>query len=516
MAPFPALALFALAASTIAAAEPIHVPISRRSKNTRVLDLKEEVFRLKQRYGRTNATSLDAKSTKRATTAGIPVINQDNDSSYFATINAGTPAQSFGVILDTGSSDLWLAGDSCLRCPRTTPIFNTGASTSFKTIGTSRIQINYGSGAVAGTVSSDTIQMGVFTVNGQTMLNVDALTQGLLDGDVSGIMGLAFQGIAETNAVPFWQALVNSKQLTSPEFAFWLDRAPLTNRQQDISGGVFTLGGTNSSLFTGDIDFVNMPSGAETFWLLSLTGLSLNGKSVSISSGDNAISAIDTGTTLIGGPTADVQAFWEAVPNSQPSPSGPGMFNFPCNQQLSVSMTFGGKSWPINSQDMAVQQEPEDSTLCIGAIFDLDAGTSITPGSGNPGWVVGDTFLKNVYSVFRATPPSIGFAQLSSNVGGTGAPTSAASVPATAPSNTLTDSSAPLHTIPPPSLPSSAPFGSILPIGGPGSPSGSSNTPQSSSPSITSSGTQTAAYATKASVILSFAAVFTSLLFVSS
>jgi cathepsin D len=64
-----------------------------------------------------------------------------------------------------------------------------------------------------------------------------------------------------------------------------------------------------------------------------------------------------------------------------------------CSQDLSVSMTFGGKTWPINSQDMAVQQEPDDSTLCIGAIFDLDAGTSITPNSGNPGWVVGDTFL---------------------------------------------------------------------------------------------------------------------------
>jgi cathepsin D len=280
--------------------------------------------------------------------------------------------------------------------------------------------------------------MGGFTVGTQTMrmsylpqlswhkyssddatylVNVDELTQGLLDGDVSGILGLAFQGIAETKAVPFWQALVNSNQLTSPEFAFWLDRAPVTNRQQDISGGVFTLGGTNSSLFTGDIDFVNMPSGQETFWLLSLTGaciydwlishknrllrlnlfmiagLSLNGKDVSISSGDNAVSAIDTGTTLIGGPSADVAAFWNAVPNSGQSPTGPGMFNFPCSQDLSVSMTFGGKTWPINSQDMAVQQEPDDSTLCIGAIFDLDAGTSITPNSGNPGWVVGDTFL---------------------------------------------------------------------------------------------------------------------------
>jgi cathepsin D len=36
--------------------------------------------------------------------------------------------------------------------------------------------------------------------------------------------------------------------------------------------------------------------------------------------------------------------------------------------------------------------------------------------SDGPGWVVGDTFLKNVYSVFRANPPSIGFAALAAGV----------------------------------------------------------------------------------------------------
>ena len=60
------------------------------------------------------------------------------------------------------------------------------------------------------------------------------------------------------------------------------------------------------------------------------------------------------------------------------------------------------------------------SSDCVGAIFDLTAGTSITVGSGNPGWVVGDTFLKNVYTVFRAVPQSVGFAALSATAGRSG------------------------------------------------------------------------------------------------
>ena len=48
----------------------------------------------------------------------------------------------------------------------------------------------------------------------------------------------------------------------------------------------------------------------------SKPGVSVQGKNVQISTG--AMSAIDTGTTLIGGPSADVQNIWAAVPGSQP------------------------------------------------------------------------------------------------------------------------------------------------------------------------------------------------------
>lgn len=43
-----------------------------------------------------------------------------------------------------------------------------------------------------------------------------------------------------------------------------------------------------------------------------------------------------------------------------------------------------------------------------------DAGSA----SNSPiSWIVGATFLKNVYSVFRYNPPAVGFAALSDNAG---------------------------------------------------------------------------------------------------
>lgn len=55
--------------------------------------------------------------------------------------------------------------------------------------------------------------------------------------------------------------------------------------------------------------------------------MTVQGKQVAITTGDGALSAIDTGTTLIGGPTADVQAIWKAV-GGQPIDTMPGFFQF--------------------------------------------------------------------------------------------------------------------------------------------------------------------------------------------
>jgi len=54
--------------------------------------------------------------------------------------------------------------------------------------------------------------------------------------------------------------------------SFWLTREINDpNAQAEEAGGVFTLGGTNSTLFTGDIEFLNMPNTTPSFWLLQLS-----------------------------------------------------------------------------------------------------------------------------------------------------------------------------------------------------------------------------------------------------
>ena len=104
-------------------------------------------------------------------------------------------------------------------------------------------------------------------------MSVSQIEGNVTQGDVAGLIGLAFVGIANSGAVPFWQALVNNNQLTSPIMSFWLARNPNPVSQTSLAfGGVFTLGGTNTTLFSGDIDFVNViQSTTPSFWLLPLS-----------------------------------------------------------------------------------------------------------------------------------------------------------------------------------------------------------------------------------------------------
>jgi hypothetical protein len=66
-----------------------------------------------------------------------------------------------------------------------------------------------------------------------------------------------------------------------------------------------------------------------------------------------------------------------------------------------VAISFGGQTWFISPDDFRLAQISRGQ--CLGAIFVF---------TGGPGWIVGDTFLKIVYSVFRANPASVGFAAL--------------------------------------------------------------------------------------------------------
>jgi hypothetical protein len=78
---------------------------------------------------------------------------------YYGAIHIGTPSQTFQVIFDTGSSNLWVPQINCIHCGNTffgtkKSKFNHNISSSYIEDGTD-FEIMYGSGSVSGYFSKD-------------------------------------------------------------------------------------------------------------------------------------------------------------------------------------------------------------------------------------------------------------------------------------------------------------------------------------------------------------------------
>lgn len=116
-------------------------------------------------------------------------------------------------------------------------------------------------------------------------------------------------------------------------------------------------------------------------------------------------SIIDTGTTLIIGDSAHVRSFYAKVPGARDASSvlGSGFYAYPCSSPPQISFMFGGRAFPISPQSFSLGRVSKGSSYCVGGIVGE---------SQLPFWIVGDVFLRNVYSVFDLGSNRVGFATL--------------------------------------------------------------------------------------------------------
>ncbi|KIY60860.1 acid protease, partial [Cylindrobasidium torrendii FP15055 ss-10] len=356
------------------------------------------------KYGR----ALDQDDRRRSTGTNL-LVNQDTDSSFYGSLALGTPAVSYNIVFDTGSADFWIASSNCTSGCENVPTFDPSSSSSFKSANQD-FSITYGTGHASGTLATDVVQLAGFSVTDQVFAPASEVATGLLSSPVSGIMGMAWQSIASSNAMPFWQNLVANNAWDQPLMAFQLSRyLNVAGAQTLEQGGQFSMGFLNSSLYTGDVEYIDLVDDG-SYWLVAMTGITVQGNSVSPGSGSTAYAAIDTGTTLVGGPSDEIANIFSNIPDSVAGTGDyDGYYLYPCDTSVNITLNFGGKDWSISSDDFLLQQVSRSQ--CLGAFFVFDSGTS---GGSSPSWIVGDTFLKNVYSVYRYSPPAVGFAELSS------------------------------------------------------------------------------------------------------
>jgi hypothetical protein len=344
---------------------------------------------------------------------------------YLIDVEIGTPPQTFTVALDSGSSDLWIPSMKCTTetgCPGAK--FVSSQSSTFKA--TSKpFNMVYAIGTDNGSYVQDTVNIGPFTIQDQVFGLVDSAANTTKSPSnhpyLDGILGMGWDtatygSFANFKYPPFMYSLWNSGQI--PTFSYALHLGGLYSKNYS---GTITFGGIDSSLFTGDLQFLtaepetygNLTSYQHWSVYAQTFKLTQANKDFSFSDGPTLV-AFDSGSTFTNLPTEIVEGILnEIAPNGTQKISSTS-YTVPCdllNSTETLEIQFpNGKtvsSSPITAtipvKEMVIGVSDGQNNECLFGM------TGSAP-SNYPLYLLGDTVLRHLYLNFDFTHREVGIA----------------------------------------------------------------------------------------------------------
>ncbi|KAM6898302.1 pepsin A-like [Lycodopsis pacificus] len=319
--------------------------------------------------------------------AGSESMTNDADLAYHGTISIGTPPQSFQVIFDTGSSNLWVPSVYCSSpaCNNHDKYNPTISSTYVHNGGA--LQIQYGTGSMTGILGYDTVTVGGLAVKNQIFGLSQSEASFMKYMRADGILGLAYPHLSASGATPVFDNMMTQHLVGQDLFSVYLS----SNSEQ---GSVVTFGGVDPNHYSGSISWI--PLSNELYWQITVDSVTVNGQVVACTGGCQAI--VDTGTSLIVGPQGSISSINSFVGAS--SQNGDYMVN--CNsisQMPDVTFHIHGQEFTIPASAYVRQSDY------------YGCRTGFGNGGGSSLWILGDVFIRQYYSIFNRAQNMVGLAQ---------------------------------------------------------------------------------------------------------
>lgn len=344
-----------------------------------------------------NSTNNNNSDIEKNKAKQIPIkLKNYKNSQYVGIVKIGTPYQLIPVIFDTGSGNLWVTSELCKSkyCLTNKSRYNRDLSSTYVE-GEYDIEVQFGSGSVQGQINKETIELGEIQIKNQSFGEIMLEDGDVFSGNFSGILGLGYPGLSNIDSPAPMDNIISESLLDKNIITFFYS-------YNEKSYGEIDFGFINKEKYTGEIKYYNVVE--KYYWTIELVDIKLGDKSLNLcSNGCKAV--IDTGTTLISGPSDDIPQLLDKL-NIKENCEGYDnledlvfVFRNTNNKQLE-EYKIDKKSYISNNKN--------DLSQCSSLIIPLDI-----PSDDNtkPYWILGDTFMQNYLTVFDRDNNTVGFAK---------------------------------------------------------------------------------------------------------
>lgn len=295
------------------------------------------------------------------------------------------------MLVDTGAANTWVMGSECKSqvCTQHSTM-GPSDSTSLE-VSSDAFELTYGTGSVSGFTANDTVKIAGVSISLPFGL-ASEVSDDFSTYPMDGILGLGPPSSKSMDFPTAMETIQKTKALSSNLFGVNLQRA-----RDGSTDGELSFGAPDGAKFQGDLSYSGLVSGA-SMWEIPIDDAKVNGKWCDLI-GKTAI--IDTGTSFMLLPPSDAKQLHSQIPGSQGDSE---TFNIPCASQTPVQLVFSGVPYPISPADYVGDPITDGSSTCTSNIVGR------RPFGPDTQWLVGDVFLKNVYSVFDYDEKRVGFA----------------------------------------------------------------------------------------------------------
>ncbi|EPB77637.1 eukaryotic aspartyl protease [Ancylostoma ceylanicum] len=345
---------------------------------------------------------------------------------YVGEITIGTPGQTFRVLVDTGTSELWLPDKSCYSHPecqssqcdsglvcevfcadqsccssqpdknpcRRKRLFDSQKSSTYENV-EGRFELQRKRYA-EGFYGQDTLRIGAAgtdqLVIEQVLLGqAEKIGASLAYANFDGVLGISFTGVS-----PILTAVLDDL-LEKPIVTVFYKRV---GNKEDVYGGMVTYGGQDVENCEASVTYeeVNWP----VLWQIKLRKVSA-GK-YSSNAGWQAES--DTGTSFIRGPAPIISDIAKEL--GAEYDQSKDLYFIDCDAPATITFEIGAKKYTVNSENLIIEVEGK---LCVLALSHL-------PHYGDknePKWTLGSPFIREYCHIYDIDAHKIGFAKAYQN-----------------------------------------------------------------------------------------------------